>query len=117
MRCEYVEYIDDVHKIMDKFGHLKGRLPLSGAIYIGCYGEEIESLCIVHDRFVHFYVRDDKRGNAMKYAKETVKLIPAGPLFAMIPEEHEDTIKFAEQFGMERSMVTDEGVLMGMAHG
>lgn len=90
--------------------------PLTGAVYIGCYEDEIASLLVWHKDLVHFYVRKPYRGKSKKYYQESEKLIASELLYCLIPD-NKRLIKFAEIVGYKFIQNKDDLIVMGKLNG
>jgi hypothetical protein len=111
VKCEYVKKIKDVLDILENFNDPIETYPLTGAIYVGCYEEEIVSLMVYCEQTVHFYCKKSHRKNAREYFTESEKLLPAYNLYIIIPDDRM-LMNFAAKVGYSMITKKENKILM-----
>lgn len=110
-KCRYVDTINDALSVLKEFPEAGNDYPLTGAVYIGCYDNNIASLLVYYGGLVHFYCLRSHRRYAVDFFLESEKLLPANPV-CIIPLKHNKTINFAKKVGFMPVEQNDNSILM-----
>lgn len=121
MKCQYVERLSDINKILLSPEVIQVRgitdIPITGAIYIGCYEEDIVSLFVWYRQNTHFYVLKPFRRKSIEYFKASEELLPGGEMYCAIPEEMKKVINFAKKAGYQEIRKSEGKVIMSKYNG